>query len=237
MDTAPCPLRFRQRATVPGVRLKRDLSGILLGGPVGGSEVTLLATGLLLGLFAIARSSALGAVLAAGLLATWALHQTVRVRLDHSYLIAGHIALPRRWKRDEIQRAEAGKVAWGRGFARGIKLVLNNGDRVDLPLSAMLLSNRVQEWISTINDWAGYKPPPGDPSSTPLRRFISDRQSPHDDNSARRSQNRPPDPVQATAERRKPRGSNAATPPAVCRRPHPHRPGHPPRWTRLTLWR
>ncbi|HEC10542.1 MAG TPA: hypothetical protein ENI86_13425 [Acidimicrobiales bacterium] len=175
------------------MRLRRDLIGMLFGGPVGGVEVYLLFLGGLSLALTIGAGSLVGIVFTTVSFGLWLLLQQVRVELRDDCLVAGHRIHPLKLKRTDIERAEIGKVWWGRGYARGIKLILKNGKRLDMPLSAILLADRLDDWITAINQWAGYEPETVDPTAAPLGRFLSSTHTPHDNSNPKDTENQPPE--------------------------------------------
>ena len=176
------------------MRLRRDFVGLIFGGLIGQTEFGLLFFGVFSLGYAIADGNATSITFATILLGLWVLLEQVRVELRDDYLVAGFKWHPKRWKRADIEKAEIGKVWSGRGQLRGVKLVLKTGERVDLPLSAVLLADRLGDWISAINQWAGYEPQTVDRSSTPLGRFLTDSRNKDQDDSGD-TPNEPPNPA------------------------------------------
>ncbi|HEC09271.1 MAG TPA: hypothetical protein ENI86_06860 [Acidimicrobiales bacterium] len=90
------------------MRLRRDLVGLPLGGPIGRAEAYLLFVGGLS--LALSAVSAVGIVFTSIFLGQWLLSLQVRVELRDDCLVAGHKVHPMRLKWADPENAEIGKV-------------------------------------------------------------------------------------------------------------------------------
>jgi len=78
------------------------------------------------------------------------------VWLDETELRAGSRIHLYRIGRNDVRGARCGGVSHFRGWkVPGIELVLDHGKTTGLPMSALLGARRRDEWIDTINEWAG----------------------------------------------------------------------------------
>ena len=139
------------------VRLRRDLLGFLAGYSFESALAPLIVYS---GYVAYSLGSltplSLTAVFCAVLF--WS-YVPSRAVLTEEWLDVGHRwgRLPAwrlRIERSRVVTAERGKVVWGQGYAKGIQLVLSDGTRVGLPLSAAMGPKRTRVWIDTIDAWA-----------------------------------------------------------------------------------
>lgn len=91
-----------------------------------------------------------------GVLVSWTVAWlSGRTELGPTHLVSGNRLFPQRVDRADVIAVEVGRVPWGRAaYVEGIELVLADGSRSAVRLSALLDPATRSEWIKEIEDWA-----------------------------------------------------------------------------------
>ncbi|HEC09270.1 MAG TPA: hypothetical protein ENI86_06855 [Acidimicrobiales bacterium] len=136
------------------VLLRRDLTGELFGNP---HSLPLLVTCVGIVTWCAIEFSVPKLLLALLVSGVWVRQARFAVKLTDEGLMAGSLRRPLHWTRGDVVMATEGRVSWMAATVGGIEIFLRNGERVDLPGSALLSYRRATAWIDAINWWAGYR--------------------------------------------------------------------------------
>ena len=152
------------------VSLRRDLTGVLFGNPL---SLPLLAAGISTAIWSAASFSIPKLLLAILVFGVLTIQARPPVELTDQALKVGLLRRRQRWPRSAVLMATEGRMHWMGAPVRGIDVFLRNGEREELPGSALLSSRRTSQWIAAIDHWCGHPPRSTDERNSLLNRFLT----------------------------------------------------------------